>query len=141
MFSKIYNGYIIYGDSVISYVSFNVEIDSSNMYKFIIEDYIHTDIKMSELTNTVSLTNYPNPVREQTTISVGLPQNIYFKNAVIKIFNANGQIVDIIPLYYNSNNIYNIIWSRSANILPGRYFFNLDINNKKIASNNMLIVQ
>ncbi len=141
MYSKMYNGHIIYGDSIISNISFKVEIDSSNIYNFIIENYIHADIKMHELINTVSLNNYPNPVREQTTISVTIPQNIYFKNAVIKIFNINGQIFDIIPLHYNSNNIYNVIWSRSDKILPGRYFFNLDINNRKVASNNMLIVQ
>jgi hypothetical protein len=141
MFSKIYKGNIIYGDSLISYVSFKVEIDSLNIYTFIIEDYIHTGTEMHEFTNSVFLTNYPNPLKERTTISVSLPQNIYFKNAVIKIFNANGQIIDILPLHYNNNNIYNIIWERTGNILPGRYFFNLDINNKKVASNNMLIIQ
>ncbi len=142
MYSKMYTGNIIvYGDSVISFVKFKVEIDSSNIYNFIIEDYIHTDIKIRELTNTVSLTNYPNPVREKTTISVTIPQNIYFKNAVIKIFNNNGKIVDIMPLHYNSNNIYNVIWNRSDKIPPGKYFVNLDINNKKVASSNMLVIQ
>jgi hypothetical protein len=141
MFSKMYKSNIIYRDSLISNVSFNVEIDSLNIYNFIIENYIHTGIEIHETANAVYLSNYPNPVTEQTTISVTIPQNIYFKNAVIKIFNINGQIVDIIPLHYNSNNIYNVIWSRSDKILPGRYFFNLDINNKKVASNNMLIVQ
>ena len=141
MFSKIYNGNIIYEDSVISFVSFKVEIDSSNIYNFIIENYTVSDIKMHELINTVSLSNYSNPVRERTTIAVTVPQNIHFENAVIKIFNINGQIVDIIPLHYNSNNTYNVIWTRSDNILPGRYFFNLDINNRKVAGNDMLIIQ
>ncbi len=141
MFSRKYSANIIYGNSVISNVSFNVEIDSLNIYNFFIEDYIHTGIEMYEPANPVSLMNYPNPVKEQTTISVNIPQNIYFKKAIIKIFSANGKIVDIIPLHYNSNNIYNLTWIRSDNIRPGNYFINLDINNKRIASNNMSIIQ
>ena len=41
-------------------------------------------------------------------------------------------------IHLTSKNLVN--WSRSKNILPGRYFVNLDINNKKVASNNMLII-
>jgi hypothetical protein len=141
MYSKMYNACIICEDSVISYVTFNVEIDSSNIYNFIIEDYIHTGIEIHEPANSVYLSNYPNPVSEQTTISVTFPKNIYFKSAIIKIFNVKGQIVDMIPLNYNSNNIYDIVWTRSDNILPGRYFLNLDVNNKRIASSNMLIIK
>ncbi len=141
MFSKNYGAYIILGDSIISYKSFNVEIDSSNIYNFIIEDYVHTGIEMYELTNSISLANYPNPVSDQTTISINIPQNCKFKNAVIKIFNISGQIVEIIPIIYNGNNIYKITWNRNNNIADGEYYYCLDIDYKKVASNIMMIVK
>lgn len=141
MFSKFYSAQVILGDSLISNVSFNVEFDSSNSYIFELKDYVYTGIDLVELENSVFLTNYPNPVENQTIISVDIPQNVRFKNAVIKIFNINGKIVDIIPLVYNSGNVYDITWDRSNNIPDGNYFYNLDINYKKVASSRMMLLK
>ena len=141
MYSKLYDASVILGDSIILNTTFNVELDSSNTYIFKADNYLVGNKKILDNRHSASLTNYPNPVRDQTTFSITIPENIHFKNAIIKVFNCSGIIVDLIPIAYNNTNIYNVTWNRSNNFPDGNYFYNLDIDYKKVASNRMIFIK
>lgn len=87
------------------------------------------------------LRNNPNPVSGFTTISCHLGNKIFYKNAVIKIFTSHGDLLKILPIPNQSlSNEINIDCDFS-NFAQGSYYYNLEIDGKKVATNQILVVK
>jgi hypothetical protein len=143
MFAKNYSGIVVVGDSTVADVSFKVELDSANRYIFKFYDYVFTGLNYIEPNKSFSITNYPNPSIDQTTFEIVLPENLFYKNAIIKIYNNAGKIIDILPVdeQYNNSNHFTMNWTSRENIPAGDYYYCLEIDNKKLATNKMILIK
>ncbi|MDP8200810.1 MAG: C25 family cysteine peptidase [Candidatus Tenebribacter burtonii] len=94
--------------------------------------------------------NYPNPFNPETTISFSL-NTVNTEDTEISIFNIKGQKVKTIDCHTepvevdNGSNIYSVTWNgKNQNNQPvasGIYFYQLNINNKFIASKKCLLLK
>jgi hypothetical protein len=143
MFSKYYGGKIIVGNSFIADITFKVELDSANLYNFKLSDYVYSGIKKFDLNQLFSIRNYPNPINDRATFEIILPEGLFYRNAVIKIYNYAGTIVDIIPVdkYNNNSNQISVEWMGGEHFAAGNYFYSLEIDNQKTATNKLIIVK
>jgi hypothetical protein len=91
------------------------------------------------------LSNYPNPFNPETTISFSIIQTSSFVN--INIFNIKGQKIKQLEISPESirEGINEIIWdgknSENQSVASGIYFYQLNIDDKVIASKKCLLLK
>jgi hypothetical protein len=121
-----------------------IEPDSETICDFHLNVSINNINENRLINNNFTLTNYPNPFIENTTIEIKTINNKTFSNAIIKIFNNAGEIMKIIPVdnYITKTNSYSISFSNKNQILEaGIYYYTLEVEGKKIASNKITIIR
>lgn len=125
-------------------ISITIEPDSINYYEFII-DTILTGIKVTPTQKNFSLTTFPNPTIGETTISFEIPKGLYYSKALIKIYNSKSEIISILPVNTSSSqNKYLVKWnSVSSNnySASGIYYYNLELDGQKVASNKIILTK
>ena len=102
------------------------------------------------LESTEIFSNYPNPFNPSTTISFQLNTDNN-EDTEISIFNIKGQKVKTIDCHTepvevgNGLNIYSVTWNGTDNneqpVASGIYFYQLNIDNKVIASKKCLLLK
>ena len=90
------------------------------------------------------LSNYPNPFNPETTISFSVTQTFSFVK--IDIFNIKGQKVKTLPINQLTNLPVNqVVWNGKNNdnqpVASGIYFYQLNVNDKVIASKKCLLLK
>ncbi|OFX27913.1 MAG: hypothetical protein A2033_01885 [Bacteroidetes bacterium GWA2_31_9] len=121
-----------------------IEPDSINYYEFLIDtnQLIFVNVERFPKNTNFSLTAFPNPSKNETTISFELPSNNLFAKALIKIYNSNGEIVSILPVETNtSQNKYSVKWeSLNYNLTTsGIYYYILELDGQNVATNKIII--
>ncbi len=85
--------------------------------------------------------NFPNPVRQSTTISFALPQNV--TSAELKIYNIKGQLVKSFIPDLSEGPVFNLQWDGKDNqeksVANGVYFYRLTTNEKDITKKLLLL--
>ena len=94
-----------------------------------------------ELVNIIKLSqNYPNPFNPETKISFSIPNN--FEKASIEIYNIKGQRVKQFSIF---NNQSSIVWDgtdeNNKPVSSGIYLYQLNVNEKTVASRKMLLMK
>jgi hypothetical protein len=88
---------------------------------------------------TISISNHPNPFYDETTIQYSLPKH---NAGMITIFNSKGQKIRKIPVSPTENSV---LWSgldeKVRNVPSGVYFYNLESEDKILASGKMLYLR
>jgi len=80
--------------------------------------------------------NYPNPFNNSTTIGYYLPQRSKIR---ISIFNALGQLIDVLSNIEQESGEHNITWNTDANIPSGIYYIQLEKNGRSIIRRCLLL--
>lgn len=83
------------------------------------------------------LGNYPNPFNPSTTIKFYVKNN-YTGNAVIRIYNLAGQLIDVIIVYINGKGYYSLKWNADK-FSSGIYFYSLNMGNELMYSKMMYL--
>jgi len=119
-------------DTIIVEMTVTIEPDETT-YVELIPDF---DIDPQPQYHNCSLSNHPNPFYDKTEIHYSLPYN---SAGSITIFNSKGQKIREIAVSPNENSIS---WSgldeNNTKVPSGVYFYNLDCENKTLASGKML---
>ncbi|MCD6176322.1 MAG: T9SS type A sorting domain-containing protein, partial [Candidatus Cloacimonetes bacterium] len=88
--------------------------------------------------------NYPNPFNPETTISFSLTTE-NTENTEINIYNIKGQKIKQLEIRNLKLGINEVIWDGKNNdnqpVASGIYFYQLNINNKVIASKKCLLLK
>jgi len=82
-----------------------------------------------------SLSNYPNPFNDSTTISFNLNDNV--KNAELEIYNLKGQLVKSFTV---TNDQTYVDWNAS-NQASGIYFYKMKANGKTVDTRKMVLIK
>lgn len=86
--------------------------------------------------------NFPNPFNPSTTITFKVHADLH-EVAVIKIYNALGQLVRTLMVGVNGSGVYDIRWngimSDGAIAPSGRYIYTITLGNKVLAGKMMLL--
>ena len=121
-----------------------IEPDSVNYYEFII-DTILDNVKLNSIPQDFSLSGFPNPSDGKTTFSFEFPENLHYSSSLIKIFNSNSEIIRILPIDISSKlNKYSVEWDGKCydnSITSGIYYYNLELDGRKVASNKLVIIK
>ena len=121
-------------------ITVSIEPDSVNDFLFVLDcNVIFVDIHKKALPE-VELENYPNPVKDYTTISCRLDNTDLYKNAVIKIFNATGEIIKILPVSLSGKDEMNVRCDFS-DFPSGNYYYNLELDGKKAGTKQIVVVK
>ena len=130
-----YNLTVTVNDTIIVDTTVTIEPDVTT-YVELSPDF---DIDPQPQHETISISNYPNPFYEETEIHYSLPQ---YAAGTITIFNSKGQKIREIPVSPNENSTS---WSgldKNNNKVPsGVYFYNLESEDKILASGKMLYLR
>lgn len=78
------------------------------------------------------LGNYPNPFNPSTNIRFFV-NNKFLGNAIVKIFNSAGQLVDLISISVNGKGYYSIKWDASK-LSSGVYFYAIEFGDEILFS-------
>ena len=103
---------------------------------------IHS-VDETKLNNKLTLyQNYPNPVRNSTTISFTIPRDI--KEAELKIYNIKGQLVkQFLPEINNQTRVIDFVWDTKDDsgkpVANGIYFYKLNTNKKNIIQKMIIL--
>ena len=127
--------------SVIGDTSIYLEPDSANYFEFKLDTLLTGINELKPSLPAYSISNHPNPSSSGTTIIIETTQPNKDQKGVIKVYNENGYIVDIIPVNLNNERqeiAYNL---NDKSLSPGMYFYNLEIRNHMVASGKMLITR
>ncbi|MBI9037138.1 MAG: linear amide C-N hydrolase [Bacteroidales bacterium] len=146
-------------DAVSQDVVLNLSLTTDYNYVFetdimiAINDITSIDDNINNTENKLfMLKNYPNPFNSNTTISFQTKNEPNQENKV-KIYDLNGQRIKVIPLNLQQaenstgagNNNYSIIWDGTNedgnHVSSGIYFYNLNINNKSVATEQMILIK
>lgn len=97
-----------------------------------------------EPANEISIFAVPNPFSQKTSFQLSMPDYQRWESGKITIRNINGQLVDeiLFPNAEWSGNVFSIDWYPAiaqADVMPGLYIYNLEIDGKFIASEKMII--
>lgn len=88
---------------------------------------------------TISISNHPNPFYDETTIQYSLPKH---NAGSITVFNSKGQKIKEIPVSPTENSVS---WSglneKNKYVPSGVYFYNLECEDKILASGKMLYLR
>ena len=135
MYGMNYNLTVTVNDTIIVDTTVTIEPDGTT-YVELSPDF---DIDPQPQHETISISNYPNPFYEETEIHYSLPQ---YAAGTITIFNSKGQKIREIPVSPNENSTS---WSgldKNNNKVPsGVYFYNLESEDKILASGKMLYLR
>jgi len=86
--------------------------------------------------------NYPNPFNPSTIIKLQVNKAVY-KTGYIRIYNAIGQLVKIIPFSINGKGVYEILWNgdlaSGLNAPSGVYFYIVDLGDIYLKSKMVLL--
>ncbi len=132
-----------YTNSSITYQNISLEPDSIINYDFHL-NISFNGIKENLIKNSYSISNYPNPFKNNTTIEIKLEKITKISNAILKIYNNIGEIVKIIPVenYNSTTNTCTVEYRNKTQVLEaGIYYYTLEIDGKKVASNKMTIIK
>ncbi len=90
--------------------------------------FSYSEIVSADLNlNTFTLSqNYPNPFNPETVISFNIPEEGYLE---LKIYNIQGEQIDILSDGFVSSGSHSINWNASI-ITSGVYFYKLDFESK-----------
>jgi flagellar hook assembly protein FlgD len=90
----------------------------------------------------VNLINYPNPFNPTTTINFSLPEDC---NVGLSIYNVKGQKVKALTNEFLVKGLHSIEWNGKDNnnksVSSGIYFYQLNIDNKPVSNNKMLLIE
>ena len=113
-----------------------VEIDSTLYIEIIAPIYI-TDIYENKK-GSITLRNFPNPVRNIVKFEINIPKNQEYENGKIVICDISGNIIDniILDKTEGNNNIFELKWIPS-DFANGVLIYYLELDNQLIASNKM----
>jgi len=102
-------------------------------------DYDPQSLDPSPQENNFSISNHPNPFYDETSIQYSFPKHT---TGTITIFNSKGQKVKDIPVSPTENYI---IWTgldkNNKKVPSGVYFYQLESENKTLASGKMLYLR
>lgn len=87
--------------------------------------------------NAVTLTNYPNPVADQTVISYTL--NAPAKSVILTIYNSVGQVIAQSTRSNQGTSLYTYTWN-SKDVSNGVYFYSLNADGK-ISTNKFIVAK
>ena len=120
------------------YILFNSETGIS-LYRY---EYDHSNVSGNDIIlKNFRMTNHPNPVSNQTSISFHLT-NSRLDNAEISIYNIKGQRVKQFPVIGNQNSItWNATDEFGKRVSNGVYFYKLNVNNKNKAVRKMIVIR
>jgi hypothetical protein len=96
-------------------------------------------IPLSELI----INNYPNPFNPSTIISFTIPYDLTNRNAELKIYNVNGEVVRTLLNETLSSGNYLVKWDGTnetgKRVSSGVYFYSLNVSGKSAAGKMMLL--
>ncbi len=126
-------------DTIIS-----IELDSTVSCIFHINNYVSSISEQNSKINT-TLSNFPNPFTTSTNILINISDSKNASKAILKFFNSVGEIVRIIPVdgYAVSTAAYSIPFSIQDmhEFTSGTYYYVLELNGEKLASNKMTLIK
>lgn len=120
----------------------NIEPDSINYFEINIDTLLNHNASNSIHQNFL-LSSSPNPSNGKTTISFELPENIHYSNILIKIYNSSSEIIRILPIS-DKQSKYSVEWDGKCydnSIASGIYYYNLELDGKKVATNKLIITK
>ncbi len=122
----------------------NIEPDSVNYYEFVLDTLLNR-ITFNSIYHNYLLSCYPNPSNGRTTITFDLQKNIQDLNPLIKIYNSTGEIIKILPIDFSGKERkYSVEWdgkSYDNSVASGVYYYNLELDGKKVATNKLVITK
>jgi hypothetical protein len=139
MFCRIYDINFVFEGGIIGDSTISLEPDSANYFEFKLDTLLTGINELQPSTPQYSICNIPNPSSSRTTfiIETNLQNNV--QKGVIKIYSEAGYIVDIVPVNMN-NKRQELVYNFDEKALSsGLYFYNLEVNNRKVASGKMII--
>ena len=78
----------------------------------------------------VNVYNHPNPVTDQTYFVFHLVKALD-ATAVIKIYDAQGRLIDVLEQEVNKVGRYEVLWN-SKSVPPGTYFYTIDVGGEML---------
>ncbi|MBI5541798.1 MAG: T9SS type A sorting domain-containing protein [Bacteroidia bacterium] len=121
-----------------------IEPDSLNYYEFTLDTLLNRVVLMS-INQNFSLSCFPNPSNGKTAISFELPDNTHNSNTLIKIYNSTGEMIRILPVDISGKqNKYSVEWDGKCynkTVASGVYYYNLELDGKKVATNKLIITK
>jgi len=131
----MHNGDVI-GDSVIF-----IEPDSANYFEFTLDTLLTGYDEHRQELQEYSIRAVPNPFSFQTTFIIGNSQVQKPQKGIVKIYNAEGVIVDILPVTITSE-VEEVKYDPSVkDLVPGVYVYALEIAGNRKASGKMIVQQ
>lgn len=145
MYGMNYNVKVFFDDNQLGSVNLTVEPDSTTYHEF------HTDYSSAEPTELpiATISNYPNPYylsdSENHTIAFSL-NNVELTDAKVTIYNTKGQKVTTLTSQAGIGNTeFAVQWNgRDINGKPvnsGVYFYTLEIDGEKVASDKIIVLK
>ncbi len=117
-------------------VGVTVEPDSISSVSFVL---VPQSADPNPQENTVSISNNPNPFYEKTEIHYSLPHT---SSGSITIFNSKGQKIKEIPVSPTENSVsWYGLDEKNKYVPSGVYFYNLESEDKTLASGKMLYLR
>ena len=114
-------------------------LDSINDFIFqLTSDKVYTKVNTIKEQN-INIKTYPNPASDKLNILFNLENNKVAKNAVIKLFSVNSDLLKIIPVNTNNIDTEQNISIDVSDLAPGNYYYNLEIDGKKITTEKIII--
>lgn len=122
----------------IGYSEIFIEPDSANYFEMILDGSFVglSDTKPEK--GLFMIRNFPNPFTGQTRFVIDGPATYYNHKGVIKIYNSEGIIVDILPVELSGNK-QELIYNPANLAASGLYYYVLEIGHRKLATGKMVI--
>ena len=139
MMGRIYDIEFRLGSYILMDQEIIVEIDSNNYYEIVDPNFV---VGMIEglIQEEIQISNHPNPFTNNTTFDLNIPESYRWNEAQITVVDMNGKIVDRIAHQYPGNKTgQKINWHAPSDLKPGIYIYTLEIDNKRITSNKMIL--
>ncbi|MDP8202668.1 MAG: T9SS type A sorting domain-containing protein [Candidatus Tenebribacter burtonii] len=119
---------------------------TGSAYLFINEDVGVENNNLNPLSQSIYLSNHPNPFNPSTEISFLISDFIETNSAEIGIYNLKGQKVRGIPINSSTNHpINSVTWNGTDQagkpVSSGVYYYNLNINGETEAINKCLLLK
>jgi hypothetical protein len=143
MFSKEYAIMIFVEDQreLITFV--NVEPDSANNYKFLLDSLYVGLTKINDVKPSVSMTALPNPFNRHLDIHIQTNSNTIVKSPAVKLFDLNGNLIrktDIHSPYLNNVDVHWELMNESE-MKPGLYLLVLEVEGEFVATQKLVFQQ
>jgi len=117
---------------------FWISIDSTYYAEIIAPVYL-VDVEENHDIN-FQISSYPNPGKNVITFDFTILQNQEFDQGNIVICELSGKVIEIIPINNNSIGHYKIKWDIPLD-LQGIYIYSIELNNRSVTSNKMIITK